>query len=100
MHIEKDEISLENTSDKASSIEKLMEGSVQLGSLPTIFYQINEAVENPESSFAEIGRIISRMPHSPPAYLKLSIVPSLGFLLKWKLFRMRSLLSVWSSCGI
>ena len=41
-------------------VKNLVENSVQLGSLPTIFYQINEAVEDPECSFAEIGEIISR----------------------------------------
>ncbi len=43
-------------------IESLMESSDQLGSLPTIFYQINAAVEDPECSFSEIGAIISRDP--------------------------------------
>ncbi len=60
MHFEKDESSLRDLSDNNISIDGLIEGSVQLGSLPTIFYQINEAVENPESSFAEIGHIISQ----------------------------------------
>lgn len=43
-------------------VESLVESSVQLGSLPTIFYQINAAVEDPECSFSEIGAIISRDP--------------------------------------
>ncbi len=60
MHIEKDEISLENSLDGAPSLEALIDGPTQLGSLPTIFYQINEAVEDPESSFAEIADIISK----------------------------------------
>jgi len=60
MHFEKNEISLKDASNRAPSIEDLIEGSIQLGSLPTIFYQINSAVENPESSFAEIGHIISQ----------------------------------------
>jgi len=41
-------------------VESLVENSVQLGSLPTIFYQINAAVEDPECSFSEIGAIISK----------------------------------------
>lgn len=41
-------------------VDSLVESSVQLGSLPTIFYQINEAVEDPECSFSEIGAIISK----------------------------------------
>ncbi len=44
----------------AQDVDSLVENSVQLGSLPTIFYQINAAVENPECSFSEIGTIISR----------------------------------------
>lgn len=60
MHIEKNGASLGDPLGRAPSIEDLMEGSIQLESLPTIFYQINEAVENPETSFAEIGHIISQ----------------------------------------
>ena len=60
MHIEKDEVSIGDPLRRAPSIEDLINGTVQLGSLPAIFYQINEAVENPESSFTEIGHIISQ----------------------------------------
>ena len=42
--------------NKAQDVESLVNGSVQLGSLPMIFYQINEAVEDPECSFDEIGK--------------------------------------------
>lgn len=41
-------------------VEGLVENSVQLGSLPTVFYKINDAVEDPECSFSEIGEIISK----------------------------------------
>jgi len=60
MHTEKDGISIGDPLDKSPSIDDLIDGSAKLGSLPTIFYQINEAVENPESSFAEIAGIISK----------------------------------------
>lgn len=60
MHIEKDGVSLGDSVEKPPSIEDLIESTPQLGSLPTIFYEINEAVENPESSFAEIGSIIGK----------------------------------------
>ena len=43
----------------AYAVEDLIGGSVELASLPSIFYQINEAVENPETSFAQLGQIIS-----------------------------------------
>ena len=46
--------------NKTLDIEGLVDGAVQLGSLPTIFYQINEAVEDPECSFEEIGKVISQ----------------------------------------
>ena len=39
--------------------KSLVEGAVKLSSLPLIFYQINEAVNDPESSFTEIAHIIS-----------------------------------------
>jgi HD-like signal output (HDOD) protein len=60
MRIEKDEVSIESPLVKGPSIESLIDGPAQLGSLPTIFYQINEAVENPESSFTEIADIICK----------------------------------------
>ncbi len=41
---------------KATSLVK---ETVQIGSLPGVFFQINEAVENPRTSFSDIGRIIS-----------------------------------------
>jgi putative nucleotidyltransferase with HDIG domain len=37
----------------------LVKETVQIGSLPGVFFQINEAVENPRTSFSDIGRIIS-----------------------------------------
>ncbi|GJL79855.1 MAG: HD family phosphohydrolase [Nitrospinaceae bacterium] len=46
--------------DTTQDIVSLVDSTVQLGSLPTIFYQINEAVEDPECSFSEIGEIISK----------------------------------------
>lgn len=44
----------------APNIEELVDGPAKLGSLPTIFYQINEAVESPDSSFSEIADIIRK----------------------------------------
>jgi HD-like signal output (HDOD) protein len=60
MQTEKDGVSIEGSLNKSPSIDYLIDGPAQLGSLPTIFYQINEAVENPESSFSEIASIISK----------------------------------------
>ncbi len=41
------------------SIEELLKGKVILPSLPLIFTRINEAVNNPRMSIADIGKIIS-----------------------------------------
>ena len=59
MYFEKNGVPLGEYMDMAQDVESLVESSVQLGSLPTIFYQINEAVEDPECSFSEIGKIIN-----------------------------------------
>ncbi|MFQ5450549.1 MAG: HDOD domain-containing protein [Nitrospinaceae bacterium] len=40
--------------------ERLVEGAVPLASLPMLYYQVSEAVEDPETSFMEIGDIISQ----------------------------------------
>jgi HD-like signal output (HDOD) protein len=63
----------------AQDVESLVENSVQLGSLPTIVYQINEAVENPESSFSEIGAIISKDPALCARLLKIVNSSFFGF---------------------
>lgn len=42
-----------------STPEELVNNGVQIPSLPALFNEINEAVEDPESSFTEIARIIS-----------------------------------------
>ena len=39
--------------------QKILEGNFDISSLPNIFYKVNAAVEDPETSFAEIGQIIS-----------------------------------------
>ena len=39
--------------------EDVVEMAGEMATLPIIFTRINEAVENPESSFSEIGQIIA-----------------------------------------
>ncbi|MCH8157018.1 MAG: HDOD domain-containing protein [Nitrospinae bacterium] len=39
--------------------ESILEGDVKIPTLPSIYNEINETVEDPESSFTDIGRIIS-----------------------------------------
>jgi len=60
-------------------VESLVENSDKLGSLPEIFYQINDAVENPECSFSEIGEIISRDPALCARLLKIVNSSFFGF---------------------
>jgi putative nucleotidyltransferase with HDIG domain len=40
------------------SAESFVEGTVQVGTLPAIFFKVNQAVEDPETSFSDLGRII------------------------------------------
>ena len=60
-------------------IRKLIEQSPQISSLPTIFYQINEAVEDPECSFIEIGEIISGDPSLAARLLRIVNSSFFGF---------------------
>ena len=60
-------------------IRKLVEQSPQISSLPTIFYQINEAVEGPECSFVEIGEIISGDPSLSARLLRIVNSSFFGF---------------------
>jgi len=43
-----------------TSAEELIEHSGPMASLPEVFYRVNEAVEDPECSFAEIAHIFGR----------------------------------------
>ncbi len=60
-------------------IRKLIEQSPQISSLPTIFYRINEAVEDPECSFVEIGEIISGDPSLAARLLRIVNSSFFGF---------------------
>lgn len=40
-------------------LEKIIKGNVQIASLPLIFEKISSAIEDPQSSFSEIAKIIS-----------------------------------------
>ncbi|MEK9628524.1 MAG: HDOD domain-containing protein [Nitrospinota bacterium] len=60
-------------------LQKLVEQSKQISSLPTIFYQINEAVEDPECSFVEIGEIISGDPSLSARLLRIVNSSYFGF---------------------
>jgi len=43
-----------------TSAEELIEHSGPMASLPEVFYRVNEAVEDPECSFAEIAHIFGQ----------------------------------------
>ncbi len=60
MYREKNGVALERPAQKIQDVESFVAEAAQLGSLPSVFYQISEAVEDPETSFAEIGQIISK----------------------------------------
>jgi HD-like signal output (HDOD) protein len=60
-------------------LQNLVDQSPQISSLPTIFYQINEAVEDPESSFVEIGEIISGDPSLSARLLRIVNSSFFGF---------------------
>jgi len=60
-------------------VRKLIEQSPQISSLPTIFYRINEAVEDPECSFVEIGEIISGDPSLSARLLRIVNSSFFGF---------------------
>lgn len=62
-----------------ADLQKLVDQSKQISSLPTIFYQINEAVEDPECSFVEIGEIISGDPSLSARLLKIVNSSYFGF---------------------
>jgi HD-like signal output (HDOD) protein len=60
-------------------LQNLVSQSPQISSLPTIFYQINEAVEDPECSFVEIGEIISSDPSLSARLLRIVNSSYFGF---------------------
>jgi len=62
-----------------TDLQNLVNQSKQISSLPTIFYQINEAVEDPECSFVEIGEIISGDPSLSARLLKIVNSSYFGF---------------------
>jgi HD-like signal output (HDOD) protein len=62
-----------------TDLQTLVDQSPQISSLPTIFYQINEAVEDPESSFVEIGEIISGDPSLSARLLRIVNSSFFGF---------------------
>lgn len=62
-----------------TDLQKLVSQSKQISSLPTIFYQINEAVEDPECSFVEIGEIISGDPSLSARLLRIVNSSYFGF---------------------
>jgi HD-like signal output (HDOD) protein len=62
-----------------TDLQSLVDQSPQVSSLPAIFFQINEAVEDPESSFVEIGEIISGDPSLSARLLRVVNSSFFGF---------------------
>ncbi len=61
------------------TIEKLIDHSGKLGSLPAIVYRIFEAMDDPKSTAIQIGRIINDDPAITARLLKLVNSPFYGF---------------------
>ena len=61
------------------TIEKLIEHSGKLGSLPAIVYRIFDAMDDPKSTAIQIGRIINDDPAITARLLKLVNSPFYGF---------------------
>ncbi len=59
--------------------ESILNQSVRIASLPTIFNRINDAVEDPECSFAELSKIIGGDPVLSARLLKLANSSFFGF---------------------
>ena len=62
-----------------TNLQNLVDKSPQISSLPTIFFQINAAVEDPESSFVETGEIISSDPSLSARLLRIVNSSFFGF---------------------
>ncbi|MFQ5481498.1 MAG: HDOD domain-containing protein [Nitrospinaceae bacterium] len=60
-------------------IETLLERANEVATLPAIYMEVNSAVEDPESSFAEIGRLIAKDPSLSGRLLKIVNSPFYGF---------------------
>jgi len=62
-----------------ASAEELIEHSGSMASLPEVFYKVNEAVEDPEGSFAEMAHIIGQDSALSARLLKIVNSPFYGF---------------------
>lgn len=61
------------------SIEQIIEHSGDLGSLPAVVVRINQAIDDPNSNAAQIGRIVNEDPALTAQLLKLVNSPFYGF---------------------
>lgn len=61
------------------SIEQLMKGAGDLASLPAVVIRINQAIDDPDSNAATIGRIVNEDPALTAQLLKLVNSPFYGF---------------------
>jgi HD-like signal output (HDOD) protein len=59
--------------------QKILQGNFEISSLPNIFYKVNAAVDDPETSFAEIGQIIGADPSLAARLLKIVNSSFYGF---------------------
>jgi len=61
------------------SLEKLIDRSGKLGSLPAIVYRVFDVMDNPKSTATQIGRVINEDPALTARLLKLVNSPFYGF---------------------
>ena len=64
------------------SLEKLIDRSGKLGSLPAIVYKVFEVMDDPNSTAAKIGKVINDDPALTARLLKLVNSPFYGFTAK------------------
>jgi len=60
-------------------IQELFQGDTQIPTLPEVFYQFKLAIDNPESSFEEIGEIVGNDPSLTTRLLKIVNSAFFGF---------------------
>ncbi len=59
-------------------IEDLLAGDGEIASLPEIYYQLKEAIDDPDGKFEDIGKVINRDPGLSARLLKIANSPYYG----------------------
>ncbi len=59
----------------SSNFDNLFEGKTQLATLPDIFYQLQDTIDDPDSTFDEIGKVILTDPNLTASLLRIANSP-------------------------